>query len=411
LKLAKRLILIGVISGAAFAVSSLVSIYQSQMAKQVAMQSASELQDGEKALFIAVHAGAVFAQQRVAWKDVLLRSGNAESFKKSWEDFSALDRETNDSLHKLVQYQGRFGLEKADVENAIAQHAQVDAEFRDAYKDMNHGNAAAVPDPVAHHIADLTVKGLDRPTVDAIQLIVDKTYKTVTEQSEADAKKIDSSLSRVIIISLLVALAGIAAVAASLIVNGRAIFKQIGAEPDEVIVLASKIASGNLRVDDYSQGSNAGSVVYAMVRMREGLRDVIAELKTSSATISSSSEGIRNSAESVSVASAKQLDAAREMAAGIEEMSVSITHIEDSADSAKNTALQSHSSASSGSEVIGRMSGEIRHSDEAVREADAKLSNLVKQVTEVVTIVDTVKAIAEQTNLLALNAAIEAERR
>jgi len=129
LKLSKRLILIGIISGVAFVISSGISLYQNHLAKQVAIQAVSDLQDGQNVLFMASHAGAVFAKQRVAWKDTLLRSGNAEAFKKAWADFAALDRETDESLHKLEQYEGRFGLAKADIQDALAQHAKVDADY------------------------------------------------------------------------------------------------------------------------------------------------------------------------------------------------------------------------------------------------------------------------------------------
>ena len=410
MKLSQRLILLGSICGASFLLSGGIAFYEGHVAHAVATHSAIDMKEAEEASFYIEQASANFAKQRVSWKDTLLRAGNAEAFKKSWGEFAQFDDLTNDSISKLTKFIGHYGVEKADIDTALAEHAKIDKAYRDAYHDMNPTGALSISDPMPHYIAGMTVKGLDRSTVDKLSEMDKKINEVSTQQSIDDANKIDSALSEAAIISLIVNLIGLCAVVTTLLLNGRAILRQIGADPADVMALSEKIADGDLRKNDHFTDVYPHSVMDSMLKMRDSLGGIVTDLKRSANDLMAGAERIRQSAESASGAANKQMDSAQEMAANIEEMSVSIQHVGDSAMEAKNAASVSQSAAEKGASVVKSMSAEIKNADEAVFAAGRTITALVDRTKEIEQIVDVVKAIASQTNLLALNAAIEAAR-
>jgi len=403
--------LLGCICSMSLILSGGVAFFENRSSAKIAAQSAIDMSDARKALSTTQKMNTDFAKQRVAWKDTLLRSGNAESFKKGWDEFAFFDKAFNENVEAVRPFIGRFGITQAAIEDITNKHDKIDKEYRDAYHDMNPSGAASISDPTPHYIADMTVKGLDRPTVDAVYAQVQKIREEAGKQSDADTALIDSALSNATLISVLVSLVSLIGVCVTLVISGRAIIRQIGAEPDLVIAMSDRIANGDLRDVRGEFGDiDAHSVVGSLIKMRQGLHDIVSELHDSATSLSSGAARIKTSSESVSVSATKQTDAGQDMAANIEEMSVSIHHIGESADEAKLTATNSHAAAASGVAVIERMSTEIRHSNTVVQKAADTIASLVGRTKEIEEIVKVVKAIADQTNLLALNAAIEAAR-
>jgi methyl-accepting chemotaxis protein len=388
-----------------------VVLFENWSSGHIATQSALDMGESRKALSAVQKMNTDFAKQRVAWKDTLLRSGNAEAFKSAWSEFALFDDAFKDDLSAIKPYVGKFGIAQDALDDITAKHEKVDKEYHDAYHDMNPTGAASISDPTPHYIADMTVKGLDRPTVDAVYDLVQKIKDAVGKQSDDDTRSIEDALAKSTWISMCVSVLSLIVVGSALMVSGRAILRQIGAEPDLVIAMSDRIAAGDLRESRGEfNGVDAHSVVGSLIKMRQGLRDIVSELHESTASLSSGADRIKSSSASVSVSAVKQTDAGQDMAANIEEMSVSISHIGESAAEAKQTATNSQVAAASGVAVIERMSSEIRHSNTVVQKAADTIASLVGRTREIEEIVKVVKVIADQTNLLALNAAIEAAR-
>ncbi len=201
-----------------------------------------------------------------------------------------------------------------------------------------------------------------------------------------------------------------------LFLNANSILKLLGGEPEDMVQLAKRIASGDL--SEYKSAKTVpGSLQATLQEMTANLRTLIgnivgegraltatstelalaAEDMTGGAeqsaakadTVAAATEEMSANMETVTMASEQAAQNVNVMANAMEEMSSAINEIAENTERANSMTLEAVGYAKSSSEKVNLLGSAAKE---------------ISKVTEVIT------EISEQTNLLALNATIEAAR-
>jgi methyl-accepting chemotaxis protein len=173
----------------------------------------------------------------------------------------------------------------------------------------------------------------------------------------------------------------------------RSIRQSIGGEPSVAVVMASRIADGDLR-DDGAPAAAPGSLLDALGRMRGKLTEVVGEVQQSAQTVTSAAQQIARGNEDLSYRTQEQASSLEETAASMEEMTSTVKQSADNAQHASQLAIAMRMEAERGGNVAARASVAMQD----IQQASAQIADIVSLIDE----------IAFQTNLLALNAAVEA---
>ncbi|WP_328468002.1 methyl-accepting chemotaxis protein [Actinoplanes sp. NBC_00393] len=180
----------------------------------------------------------------------------------------------------------------------------------------------------------------------------------------------------------------------------RVIVRQLGS----VSTSLAAVAQGDLTVPAEVQvRDELGGMAVAVNTARDGLREMVGELTTSSQVLGQSTQRLTGATERIGESAREASDQAdavaaaagsvssnvQTVAAGSEEMGVSIREIAESANEAARVASEAVGVAETTNATVSKLG-----------DSSAEIGNVVKVIT----------SIAEQTNLLALNATIEAAR-
>lgn len=191
-----------------------------------------------------------------------------------------------------------------------------------------------------------------------------------------------------VVLFALGAFAALIATLAAFIVT-RSILRQLGGEPAYAAELLQEIAAGNLNVRVVTRANDRGSMLFAVSRMVERLRKVIADVNSATDALTSAATQISATSQSLSQSASEQAASVEQTSSSMEEMTGSIAQNTDNAKVTDSMAAKAASEASEGGEAV-----------------KATVSAM-HQIAQKIMIIDD---IAYQTNLLALNAAIEAAR-
>lgn len=110
------------------------------------------------------------------------------------------------------------------------------------------------------------------------------------------------------------------------------------------------------------------------------------------------------------IAMAQQRQETDQVATAIHEMSAAAQEVAQSAQNAANAAQQTDREGQDAKRVVDVSIERIHALVQGIRESNASIDNLRKDVDSIVKVLGVIRSIADQTNLLALNAAIEAAR-
>ena len=161
----------------------------------------------------------------------------------------------------------------------------------------------------------------------------------------------------------------------------------LGGEPNEILVIAKTIASGDL-TEQLDETQRVG-VFGAMVTMQQKLVGVVHQIQGNSDQISSAAAQVRDTSGSLSEAASEQAASVEQVSASMEEMGASISQNSENSQTTDSIANKSASAAKEGGGAVGET---------------------VKAMTQIADKISIIEDIAYQTNMLALNAAIEAAR-
>jgi methyl-accepting chemotaxis protein len=240
---------------------------------------------------------------------------------------------------------------------------------------------------------------------EAIDAVV-KLANAENERLESDAASAIVS-ARVVLIAIFVVSLGLSLLLAGLVTSH--LMRDLGGEPQYVREVMKRIAGGDLTVDIQTSGA-AGSVLAEVRTTAASLREMMRTIRDSAEEVATGSREIASASQSVASAASAESDAASSMAAGVEELTVSVAHISDSAHETELNSSRSAELAKEGESRATLATQEMKAIATSIGDASDRIGTLVSRANEIGSIAGVIKDIAAQTNLLALNAAIEAAR-
>ncbi|MCP4041147.1 MAG: methyl-accepting chemotaxis protein [Gammaproteobacteria bacterium] len=214
-------------------------------------------------------------------------------------------------------------------------------------------------------------------------------FKSI-EEGLMDQRKADSELT-VTTANTTIFLSVIGAVLFGLIIGFliiRNLMSQLGGEPDEVNMIANRIAEGDLSVR-LSRKAREGSLYAATGIMIKKLSETMGAVKSATANVASGSDEISASGQRLSQGATEQAASLEEISSSMEQMA---SNIRQNADNSGQTE-----------QIAQKAATDAREGGQAVSKAVTAMKDIAKKIS-------IIEEIARQTNLLALNAAIEAAR-
>lgn len=189
--------------------------------------------------------------------------------------------------------------------------------------------------------------------------------------------------------------AAIGALAAS--IAGAMLYLSISRPLNEAVLVADRIASGDLTHKVPScERNEIGELMRALGVMSRKMRGAISIIGQASDSIHTASNEIASGNSNLSQRTERQASAVQMVTKSIEEISASVTRNAESSRTAKAQAQGATEVATQGGSRIGQL---ISTMDD--------ISKSSKRISEIVGVID---SISFQTNILALNAAVEAAR-
>jgi methyl-accepting chemotaxis protein len=216
-----------------------------------------------------------------------------------------------------------------------------------------------------------------------------KQFATGIAASEASVRKV---LTAMVLTALIVI--GCLAVVSWFVV--RAIWGQLGGEPEYAREIARAVAAGDLSMDIRTDASDNTSLLVALKEMRARLAMLVADIKTS--------------AETIAVASAEIASGNADLAGRTESQAGSLERTARAMDALTGAVRQNAANASEANALVTNASQIATRGGEVVGNVVSTMGDINSSANKIVEIISVIDGIAFQTNILALNAAVEAAR-
>ena len=230
--------------------------------------------------------------------------------------------------------------------------------------------------------------------------VLDKELVSSNEQAQKQfASGIERSASNVrdaLTVSIAVALIVIAALALVSYFVVKAIWEQLGGEPEYACDIARAVASGDLSMDIVVEPNDKGSLLAALRDMRERLGGMVSGIKISAETIKTASTEIASGNADLASRTESQASSLDQTTRSMHTLTATVRQNSEHATEANSLVQTASEVATKGGQVVSQVvttMGDINAS--------------AKKIVEIIAVID---GIAFQTNILALNAAVEAAR-
>jgi methyl-accepting chemotaxis protein len=228
--------------------------------------------------------------------------------------------------------------------------------------------------------------------VKAFTELIDLQQKVSNDNHEAGLQELADMRRWMFGIAALAVLLG---VALSVAIT-RGLRRQLGGEPAYAKEVAGRIAAGDLASEIRMRADDTSSVLWAMKKMRDDLRAVVADVAVGAQAVSETSTQIAQGNIDLSQRTEEQSSTLEETASSMEELTSTVAQNAQNANQASQLAVQACEVARRGGEVV----GEVVTTMTGITESSKKISDIISVID----------SIAFQTNILALNAAVEAAR-
>ncbi|MCD8569101.1 MAG: methyl-accepting chemotaxis protein [Geovibrio sp.] len=207
-----------------------------------------------------------------------------------------------------------------------------------------------------------------------------------------------------------------AAFVAVLLVGGlifliaQRLVRQLGGEPEQVVVTMQKIADGDFTADLKVAHGDTTSLTHSVHDMVGRLSSMINNLTIVADDLKSSSSDLSAGAQELSAGMSEQSERSELISAAANEMSATTGEIARNLSDISTFAHKTADKAVNGRKVVDEsLKGVVKIKD-TVDKSSVLVHSLGEKSQEIKDIVSVISDIADQTNLLALNAAIEAAR-
>ncbi|WP_043647554.1 methyl-accepting chemotaxis protein [Chitinilyticum litopenaei] len=354
--------------------------------KQIETQAKA---NAEKSLKIASgisdlqSANSDFKTQVQEWKNILLRGDTPEDYEKYLKAFKKGQDTVQNDLKEVRKHFAELGVATADIDQLLKEHERLYGQYLAALKLFEEKK------PNAGKLVDKAVRGLDRATAQGMEKLAESLQKQATEMVRADEKAMETRIADSANTVILLGAGAVAVLMALLFMVAFSVLRQLGGEPQRVMLVMNQLAAGNLAVSLPVRASDRSSLAFAINVLIEKLKSIIADVKVNADNLSGAAQQLSSTSQNLSQMASESAASIEETCASIEEMSSSINQTNDNAKVTETIAAKAMREASEGGSAV----------SETVK--------AMRQIAEKIRIIDD---IAYKTNLLALNAAIEAAR-
>jgi methyl-accepting chemotaxis protein len=214
-------------------------------------------------------------------------------------------------------------------------------------------------------------------------------FKAGVANSEASVRKVVSAM----VITALIVVASLALVSFFVV---RAIWQQLGGEPEYARQIARAVADGDLSMTIHTDPQDHTSLLAALKEMRARLGTMMAEIKVSAETIQTASAEIASGNADLASRTESQAGSLDQTSRAMEALTGTVRQNAGNASLANQLVIDASSIATRGGQVV---SGVVTTMGD--------INTSAKKIVDIISVID---GIAFQTNILALNAAVEAAR-
>ena len=223
-----------------------------------------------------------------------------------------------------------------------------------------------------------------------------KTAEAAQAQFTAGIAHSGDSVRQVVVAMIVTALIVIAVLALVSWFVVRAIWRQLGGEPEYARTIARGVAAGDLSMDIRIEAGDDASLLVALKEMRVRLAGLVAGIKGSADTIANASSEIASGNADLAQRTESQAASLDRTTRAMEELTGAVRQNAANATQANALAESATSIATRGGDVVG-----------GVVTTMGDINASARKIVDIISVID---GIAFQTNILALNAAVEAAR-
>ncbi|KJS20569.1 MAG: hypothetical protein VR72_14345 [Clostridiaceae bacterium BRH_c20a] len=259
------------------------------------------------------------------------------------------------------------------------------------------------------------------PLMDQTRLAVNEIINLKEKQMGEMSEQIDTSISRAMLIILIMTGASFVLSILISVVTGRSITKPVA----QIAEVTQQVAQGDLTKSITHIGNDElGDLAKTFNNMVMDLRSVVRQIIDASHQLAAASEELSSSSEETAAAAEQvaktindvasgataQTKSVNEASAVLDQLSLGVKQVAENAMAVNNSSNKARNAAVSGQEDASLATEKMEQVQKSSAAAAQTIEELRMGSEKIGEIVDVIKGIAGQTNLLALNAAIEAAR-
>ncbi|WP_426112120.1 methyl-accepting chemotaxis protein [Massilia sp. PWRC2] len=214
-------------------------------------------------------------------------------------------------------------------------------------------------------------------------------FKNGIAHSEASVRSVVSAM----VLAALIVVASLVLVSWFVV---RAIWQQLGGEPEYARQIARAVADGDLSMEIVTDANDRTSMLSALKDMRAKLAQLMGDIKLSADTIQTASAEIASGNADLAARTESQAGSLDQTSRAMEKLTTTVRQNTAHANQANALVVDASSIATRGGQVVS-----------GVVSTMGAIHDSAKKIVDIIAVID---GIAFQTNILALNAAVEAAR-